>query len=623
MDDKKRLLPSQALQGTQLELASTNTNLAVELRDDDVEAKAHIQAARLTHNEQETNLRATDTKVMANKESARAQFTAVDMKAKNNKAEVSLTQVNVQKDKNNKAVVTAANVTKDAEGKTRAAAITTAGAGETFDVPIKGNKEISGVKVTHKATVLTEDEHGEQKVFHVFSISPYNTKIRAERCIAVRKGIELSSKIPHHVKLRVCWKLSLLIFYTFLFFYPLITFLVERQYVLYNLVCIAIGGIGFGLQIFEFDQLYADLKKTWLICRHGCCRSAGFDSTEDYDEESNDGDDGTCKCKKFLCSYCLRRCPGVIRELFSIILNEILLYATLICTLMGFINEKTWELQSFWSYFDCILLLYSIIMEVLVPRLYYIRWLNGAISTLLTEYVEARYVKKCSCYGMYIRYVTPLRYTPIFVIFVILLQTFMLGAITARMYADNYFAQTNTTRNGTEYITEVIIPKEGMYHVKRYTWYAIVCGIVVPFLSIATYFIINQYWLWQPLHYTGQHHSGFVPKNTMIGSMSDMDKWIIFAFDPVAWVAMVLLLASFIAFCVFIAGNDYDGKSVLSGMLPHWINGIYIVSYIFICLSFIGANTQTVAFGLLIFLQPFCLCVVLVQAFRRPRYRVH
>ena len=604
MSNEKRLVQSQALQGTQLELASTNTNLAVELRDDDVEAKARIQAARLTHNEQETNLRATDTKVMANKEGARAQFTAVDMKAKNNKAEVSLTQVDVQKDKNNKTVVTTANVTKDAEGKTRAIAMTTAGAGESFDVPIKRNKEIGGVKVTHKATVLTEDEHGEQKLFQIFHISPYNSNIRAEKRLAIRKGIELLSKIPDPFILRACWESSLLIFYTFLFLYPLITFLVYRQYVLYNVVSIGIGGIGFVFQIFE---RYADLKKT---CRQDCCRSTGFDRI--------------CKCKRVFCSCCIRCCPGVIHKLFSIFRDEILLYAAVICTLMGVINEKTWELKSFWSRIDCILLLYSIIMEVFVPRLYYIKWLNSAISTLLTEYYMARNMeKKCNCNSMCTRYVTPLRYTPVFVIFVILLQTFMLGIITARIYADNYFAQYNITRNGTEYINEVMIPEEGMYHVKRYTWYAIAGGIVVPFLSIVTYFIINQYWVWQPLHYTGQHHSGFVPKNTMIGSMSDADKWVIFAFDPVAWVAMVLLLASFIAFCVFISGNDYDGKSVLSGMLPHWINGIYIISYIFMCLSFIGANTQTVAFGFLIFMHPYCLCVVLFQAFRRQRYRVN
>ena len=139
-------------------------------------------------------------------------------------------------------------------------------------------------------------------------------------------------------------------FYIFLFLYPLITFLVERQYILYNLVCIGISAIGFGLQIFEFDELYFDLKDT-------CCGS----------ENSNNNE--TCKCKEHLCS----RFPKEVKKLISIFVNEILLYGAVVCTIMGVINERTWELNSTLNYFDCLLLVYSVAMEVFVPRLYYIR----------------------------------------------------------------------------------------------------------------------------------------------------------------------------------------------------------------------------------------------------------
>ena len=600
MDDKKRLLQHQALSSTQLELAGKRSKYAVEIRDGDVEAKAHVQAARLAHNEQETNLKAADVKLMANKQGACAQLTKVDIKARDNKTEIGLTEVNVSKDKNIdncKTIVTAAKVTKDAEGKTKAAAITTEGAGTAFNIPIKGNKEFAGVKVTHEATAITEDEEGKQKLFYVFKISPYQAGVRAEKCIAIKKGRDLLSDIPRHVKLRVSWKLSLLIFYTFLLLYPLITFLVERQYVLYNLVCIAIGAIGFGLQIFEFDQLYFDLK--------GICCGSGI-------SENNE----TCKCK-VLCSRC--NCfPSEVNELISIFVNEILLYAAVVCTIMGVINERTWEFKSTLNYLDCILLVYSILMEILVPRLYYIRWITGAISKLLTEYFDARNMNKfvCSCSGMCSRYVTPLSYTPMFVILVIMLQFFMLVVISIRIYADNYFAKTKTTINGTEYTEETMIPEEGMYHVRRYTWYTIIGGIVVPLLSVVTYFIINQYWLWQPLQYTGQHTSGFVPQNSMIGTMSYADKLMIFAFDPIAWVAMILLLASFIAFCVFAGGSDYDG-------VPDWVFAVYMFSSIFMCFSFMGANIQTIVFGLFIYLQPLCCCMVVLHAiFHRPRYRI-
>ena len=432
---------------------------------------------------------------------------------------------------------------------------------------------------------------------------------------SLKKLNMLFSRIPRQVKLRVCWKISLLIFYIFQFLYPLITFLVDIQYVPFNVVCIVIGAIGFGLQLIEFDQLIADVKTIWSICK-----SRDSEERSSSDESGSSSSDETCKCKQ----DCCKCCPSTIRELASIMLNEILLYATLICTIMGFVNEKTWELRNFWSYIDCLLLLYSIVMEVFIPRWYYLRWVWGAIITLLTEYYDVSNKKFAwNCNALCTRYATPLRYTPVFIIMVIILQFSMLGSITVRIYADNFFAKTNTTRNGTEYVEEVMRPEDGMYHVNRHTWYTIIGGIVVPFLSIVTYFIINQYWLWQPLHYTGKHDSAFVPQNTMIGSMTDGDKFVIFAFDPVAWVAMILLLASFIAFCVFASGNDYDGGFTYDGELPSWVYYVYVFSYIFMVFSFTGANIQTVGFGCFIYFQPCCLLIVCLQVFNRPRYRVH
>ena len=611
MSDKKSLIRNQALQGTQL---TGNINYAVELKDGDVERKARMQAAKLTHNEQETKLSAVDAKLMDNKQGTRAQVTSVDMRAKNDKTEINLTQVDVTKgaEDDSKAVVTAANITKDAEGNISKMVATNAGAGQSFNVPLKGNKKIGGFRVKHEATVLKE-EQGEQKLFNVYSISPYAPTMRAEKWEAFKKLKDLFDEVPRQLKLRVCLKILLLIFYIFQFFYPLITFLVDRQYVLYNAVCIAIGGIGFALQLLEIDKLYKDLKIIWKKCKSGDSESEGSSSDELNDDTSN--------CKKQFCKCC----PSEIRELTSFTLNEILLYATFVCTIMGFINEKTWERRKFLHYIDCGLLLYTIIMETFVPRWYHLRWISGAIYKLTTEYFEARNMKKCvcSCNGLCIRYITPLQYTPVFVVMVNILQISMLGSISVRIYADNFFALTNTTRNGTEYVEKVIRPEEGMYHINRYTWYTIIGGIVVPFLSIVTYFIINQYWLWQPLHYTGQHDTAFVPQNTMIGSMSDADKWIIFAFDPFAWVAMILLLASFIAFCTFAAGNDYDGGSIFNGKLPTWVHTVHILSYIFMCISFIGANVQTLLFGCFIYFQPCCLLIVCLQMFRRPRYRVH
>jgi len=59
------------------------------------------------------------------------------------------------------------------------------GAGQSYNVPFKGNKEIGGVVVRHEATGLIEQQ-GEKKLFHVFSVSPYDPNIQAERWEALK-----------------------------------------------------------------------------------------------------------------------------------------------------------------------------------------------------------------------------------------------------------------------------------------------------------------------------------------------------------------------------------------------------------------------------------------------------
>ena len=283
--DKKKLMPNQ------LEATALNAKYAVQIKDEDVERKARIQGARLTHNQQETNLTAVDAKLKDNKEGTSAQITSVGAKVKNNKTEISATQVDIRKDANNsKAIVTAANVTKDAEGNVKKVAITNAGAGKSYNIPIKGNKKIGGIIVRHEATGIIE-EQGEQKLFEIISISTYNPNMRAERWEALKKFNELLSRVPRQLKTRVCYKMSLLIFYIFLFLYPLITFLVDINYIVYNLICIGLGGSGFLLQLIEFHQLYKDLKKICSI--YGCCKSEDHESghTDDKASKISDSED--------------------------------------------------------------------------------------------------------------------------------------------------------------------------------------------------------------------------------------------------------------------------------------------------------------------------------------------
>ena len=113
-------------------------------------------------------------------------------------------------------------------------------------------------------------------------------------------------------------------------------------------------------------------------------------------------------------------------------------------------------------------------------------------------------------------------------------------------------------------------PNVSMSKVIGLTWFMIMGGIAVPFLSIVTYFIINQYWVWEPLHYTGSHVPGGLSKQTRsyVETMSTSAKLVFYGFDPIAWIFMALLLGLFITFAVFSVVTEQEGQ------FPDLINDI-------------------------------------------------
>ena len=306
---------------------------------------------------------------------------------------------------------------------------------------------------------------------------------------------------------------------------------------------------------------------------------------------------------------------SIPRRFISNVIKITLVYAGLICALMGFINEQSWKLKSISSYVDCILLLYSIIVEALLPRFSDLRWLHDAICLLQTEYYNVR-TNMSECCSTCQRYLSPLRLAPIFGFLILILHLLMLGCIAARMYADNFFTMDNSTLNMTSFPeamklinqTDEMESNVGMYKVFGFTWFMIIGGIAVPFLSIVTYFIINQYWVWEPLHYTGSHVPGGLSRQTRsyVESMSTSAKLVFYGFDPIAWIFMALLLGFFITFAVFSVVTGQEGQ------FPDFINDIYSFCVVGIFPVFIVANIQTVLFGMVVaYMGPFCCLIIL------------
>ena len=615
MADKKRLLKNQ---GTELESITGNINCVAEAENGEGSRTAQIQANQIMHNEQETKLSAVDAKMKNTKQGTRAEFTSVSAAAKHDTKEVNVnvTKIAVEKDRNGgnaKAVVTAANITKNAQGNTRLTAITNAGAGQSVNIPSK-EKGVN-LKITHEATIITEDEQGQQ-VFSVFRVSAYSQRMMNEKRFAWKNVEKLLRKIPKHPVLDFCKHLSLLIFFVFLFLYPLISFLVNREYIVLNVISLVIGAIGFAEEVYGIDTLFINIRK--LCAYYKCCDRCGCSCCKSEDINTADReDDETCKCKKTINTFCTtiidkRFNSSIPRKLVSTSMKITLVYAGLICALMGFINEQSWKLKSISSYVDCFLLLYSIIVEALLPRFIDLRWLHDTTRLLQTEYYNIRKMNMSECDSLCKRYLSPLGLAPIFGFLILILHLLMLGCIAARIYADNFFTMDNSTMNMTKFPEQInqtddMESNVGMYKVFGFTWFMILGGIAVPFLSIITYFIINQYWVWEPLHYTGSHVPGGLSKQTRsyVESMSTSTKLIIYGFDPIAWIFMALLLGFFITFAVFSVVTGQEGK------FPDFINVIYSICNVAIFPIFIVANIQAVLFGMMVYYLGPCCCLII------------
>lgn len=587
-------------------------------KNDDAQMTKNRASLTVGERKASAAVRATAAQVTQNRHGTRGQVVSVNSKTSVSKhgvnQETSFASIDMARDKKGnttKADVTVAKATTDHYGNTTAMAVTTAGTGQTFKVPTKGDKKIGGYQFTHDATAITEDEHGNRQTHLFFSVATYAKNIREEKYYAFKKAKEFYYQLNDHIVTRVIKKTLLLIFFIFQFLYPLIAFLIERKFILYNLICIAVGAIGTIQELTEIDLLYKDYKRCYRYFRKKEARM-------------NEEDTGWC-AKYFNCCQTLCKCcPSPLREALKTTLEEILLYIAVMCNIMAVINEQTWKLEGVLDYLDSLLLLYSLIMEILVPRYHTLKWLFSSINQLYTEYFKTcdKEEREFS-YRMFGKCVNPLRFTPLFFIGTIGLQFVMLALITVRVYADNYLGIDNTTINGSQYLTELLVPEEGSYNVTLYTWLAMLGGILIPVWSILTYFIINQYWIWQPLHYIRNHTSGEQPKYSYIETMTYVDKWAIYVFDPVAWFAMILLFSMFIGFAIVTEGYDYE-NSLEAGGIPIAIRSVHFFCYALLYMIFISVNIQTFAFIFMLGACPYLCCLLPLHfLFHRPKNRLH
>ena len=375
-------------------------------------------------------------------------------------------------------------------------------------------------------------------------------------------------KHPRHLAAHLLYKLGLLSFYLVNFVCQMIALvlIMKGQHISYYVTHIVISLAGL-------------IYKGYVIispCFKRCC-SCNEDQDEDEERQpialqapgngaqrANDNEG----CTVFV-DYVLNS------------IAEFLIFPSLICSLFGFVNEKSWKLDSDIQILNSSLLLYNLIMDAIYWKFYFL-W-------LLYRIIRKSYYKYDILRGPYKE-----KRCPVFFVFVMafaimtsILHWLMLGIVGLRIYVDN-FSIEKADMNVTE-------PDTGSYTSSQFTWYMIVCTAYLPLVAWIAVVLLNKYWFYELYSLIKQvgkpeiYIEAFSSKAKIIASVKHYS----------ALVSMFLILP-FIAFAVGMYLPDYSDHEVPNGTkdIPNHYGPYFII-------LFVLTNIQTIiVFVIMIFALP-------------------
>ena len=405
---------------------------------------------------------------------------------------------------------------------------------------VTGNSNASAVTGGSNASAVSGGETGAQtdKPFtftnYMKDSSPY---LRFSDTLKGAKGfldtITDQKKNSLSTGAKLAYKIGLLIFFTVNLLYPIIVFAVDPKHVPYNVICGVISLIGF---VYECIEVTLDIHK---ICKNR--QGADIQQTESKE-------DGSYKGKVL----------KIFKEFVIDSLGEILIYPSIICSLYGFINERGWEFNTTLSIFDFLLLLYTFVMDAIYAKLYHIWLVRKLVKASYKAYDEHENITDLKCWN---RCCEPLAMSTFNSCILAVLHWLMLAIIGVRIYADNF--QGEDEQN-----------VEGSFRVSGLTGFMIGCGAYLPVACMAVYVIVNKYWFLQIYWLVYDKRTTYIDnrkKYNYIKQIPGSVKLLGFLKDPVAYIAVIGLVAPFIAFLVGAYLQDIndapDGANVAAGIL--------------------------------------------------------
>ena len=373
-----------------------------------------------------------------------------------------------------------------------------------------------------------------------------------------------------------------LIYFLFQFIYPIIVAIVDKGPVAFNVVCTLFAFVGL---VYDISQIIVKLKRVREKKgreKKGREKKEGKESeavknimnepqpegianpqelsaanVNELIKQATGGDTATStalaaaevqvKSDKNSSEEKTTTPKEMLYDFVQEMLEEIIIYPSLICNLYSFVNGKGWQFDSAFDGFDFLLTLVSFVMDAVWAKINHI-W---ALSHLIKSAID---VQKCNKISSY---VTPVSLFIPYSIGLAIAHTLMLILIAIRIYADNF----NTRDREKE-------PKEGDYSVAPFTRYMIFCGAYLPLMSGACYIILNKHWFLQISWIL--YNDKDAPKKMHylnITSMPTRVKLFGFLRDKCAYIAVATFAPLFIAFYTGGFLRDYDPEDLPKGAL--------------------------------------------------------
>ena len=322
-----------------------------------------------------------------------------------------------------------------------------------------------------------------------------NVKTNTGRVNAVLKVIKKSFKVKLFIDI------GLFIYFLGAFINSIVHFAIKQDPLVYNVVCNVVTFIGLVIGsctlAYRFCKYYCDTKEIIRI------------EPQLENREQDEGFDA-----------------DTFKELVLDILKETFIYPSVICTMYGFINEKSWQFANGLAGFQFFAFAFSLFYDAVYTKLKYIWAMQKFIISVWYESDDNRKIKVMKCC------LSSLLFTPHIGLF-ILIHWLIPAIIGVRIYVDNF---------STTEIDQVNRSSEtGGYKVAPYTAYMISCGIYLPVASVIVFFILSRACFSDEID-------------------STCEKIFHFLVDPVAYIATIFLMVPFVAFCVGIYLPDYDSS---------------------------------------------------------------